>query len=208
MNKLTLSIAMLAIAGVASADILVPNGDFETAGGVGWTTDGGSWGPGAFTHTFETTGGSGDNGGYASIESSGSTWAIFVNPPEAGNAGGGIAIGDIGVTAGAVNTFTVDLKTIAGAGAGGLKVEGWNAANGMTGNSGDILATSASATWQTLTFDWAVPADTTKMIFVPLWGANSTIGYDNVGVVPEPATLGLVGLVGGAMLFIRRRFRN
>ncbi len=200
MKKLALSMAVLAMAGVASAT-LIPNGDFEN-GGDQWTEASG----GGIIFAYPATGGNG--GGYASMDATSGDWGVLVSPPEAGNVGGGIAIGDIGVTAGAVNTFTIDLKTIAGAGAGGLKVEGWNAANGMTGNSGDILATSASATWQTLTFDWAVPADTTKMIFVPLWGANSTIGYDNVGVVPEPATLGLVGLVGGAMLFIRRRFRN
>jgi hypothetical protein len=30
--------------------------------------------------------------------------------------------------------------------------------------------------------------------------------YQDVGAIPEPATLGLIGLCGGAMLFMRRRF--
>lgn len=43
------------------------------------------------------------------------------------------------------------------------------------------------------------------------WGADGTgkgLGIDNVSVtaIPEPATMGLVALFGGAVLFIRRRF--
>jgi len=38
-------------------------------------------------------------------------------------------------------------------------------------------------------------------------GAVPIVGFDNVGVVPEPATLGLLSIAGGAMLFMRRRMR-
>ena len=34
---------------------------------------------------------------------------------------------------------------------------------------------------------------------------SSTVLFDNVNVIPEPATLGLVGLFGGGILFIRRK---
>lgn len=30
--------------------------------------------------------------------------------------------------------------------------------------------------------------------------------YEDVNAIPEPATLGMIGAFGGAMLFIRRRF--
>lgn len=41
------------------------------------------------------------------------------------------------------------------------------------------------------------------------WGANDYANIDSVTlteVVPEPATLGMVGLIGGAIVFVRRRF--
>ncbi len=200
MNKLTLSIAMLAMAGVASAALLVPNGDFES-GSAGWTEVFG----GTTTYTYETTGGSGDNGAYATIDSAAGGWAILVGPGDNGAGGDGYLIGDIGVTAGATHTFTIDLISLAGgSGTGGLKVEAW-AGNAHIANSGDQWRASGSTEWETFTFDWAVPAGTEKMLFVPLaaHGAGK-IGLDNIGVVPEPATLGLLGLAGGAMVFLRR----
>jgi len=39
------------------------------------------------------------------------------------------------------------------------------------------------------------------------WG-SATATLENVSVVPEPATLGLLGIFGGAMLFFRRRFKR
>ena len=212
MKKLTLSLAILAMAGVAGAAILVPNGDFETAitdfgTDANWRTDGGEWGIGGYTPTYQATGGSGDNGGYAQIESWGDNWSIFVNPVDAGDAGGGIPIADLGVTAGTTETFTIDLKNFAGTNPGGLKVEAWRADNTLAGYMPDNRPAAGSATWMTHTFDWEVPADATKLIFVPVWGANSTVGFDNVGVVPEPATFGLLGLASAAM-YVVRRFRG
>ena len=40
MKKLALTVALVAVAGMASAAILVPNGDFEVAGGADWVSDG------------------------------------------------------------------------------------------------------------------------------------------------------------------------
>lgn len=209
MKKMTLFAAAVAMVGVANAALfIVPNGDFEAGDDGNWTTDGGEWDVGGYTASYEATGGSGDDGGYGQIESWGANWSIFVNPPTAGAEGGGVPIGDIGVTAGTTATFTVDLKNFAGTSPGGMKVEAWGG-NVLLGNSGDVRAPSASASWQTFEFDWAVPDGTEKMIFVPLWGADSTVGFDNVGVnaIPEPATMGLMGLFGGGLMFFRRRFR-
>lgn len=210
MKKLTLSLAILAMAGVAGAAILVPNGDFETAitdfgTDANWRTDGGEWGVGGYTPSYQATGGSGDNGGYAQLESWGDNWSIFVNPVDAGDAGGGIPIADLGVTAGATETFTFDMKNFAGTNPGGLKVEAWGG-NALIGYLPDWRPATASTAWQTYEVDWDVPAGTEKLIFVPVWGADSTVGFDNVGVVPEPATFGLIGLAGAAM-FVVRRFR-
>jgi hypothetical protein len=203
MKKIALGIAVVAMVGVASAGILVPNGDFEAGDDGNWSTDGGEWGVGGYTATFETSGGSGDNGGYGQIESYGDNWSIFVNPTTAGASGGGILIETLGITAGTTETFQIDLKNFAGTSPGGMKVEAWGS-NVLIGNSGDVRAPSSYADWTTFTFDWEVPAGTDKMIFVPLWGADSTVGFDNVGVVPEPATLGLLAITGGALAFLRR----
>ncbi len=140
------------------------------------------------------------------MDATGGQWGVLVNPPEAGAAGGGIDIATVGVTAGATNTFTIDLKTFSGTAGGGMKVEAW-AGNAILGNSGDINAPGAFADWTTFTFDWAVPAGTEKMIFVPLWGANSLVGYDNVGVVPEPSTFALLGGLAalGVVMYRRRK---
>jgi hypothetical protein len=167
MRKLLLSLAALSVATVASAQItLIPNGDFEL-GGDQWTeSNGGS----AAAFSYPATGG--NTGGYGQIEEPGGGWAVLVSPVTAGAAGGGVPIGDIGVVAGASNTFSIDLKTFAGTAGGGMKVEAW-AGNALLGNSGDVNAPGAFADWTTFTFDWDVPAGTEKMIFVPLWGAGS-----------------------------------
>jgi len=210
MKKLTLSLAILAMAGMASAALLVPNGDFETAitdfgTDANWRTDGGEWGAGGYTPSYHATGGNG--GGYAQIESWGDNWSIFVNPVTAGLDGGGIPLAALGVTAGNTETFTFDMKNFAGTNPGGLKVEAWRADNTLAGYLPDWRPALATTEWVTQTVDWTVPADATKLIFVPVWGANSTVGFDNIGVVPEPATFGLLGLAGAAV-FVLRRFRG
>ena len=201
--KLLTALAVLAMAGVASADLLVANGDFELAGA--------SWAEaqsGETTFTYETSGGStlgAAGGAYAQLANPGAGWAVLVSPPEAGADGGGTLIADLGVTANALNNFQVDLKTFAGTAGGGLKIEAWGG-NAILGNSGDVNAPGAFADWTTFTVPYFVPAGTDKIIMVPLWGAGSTVGYDNVGtdVVPEPATAGLLALAGLSMFVIRR----
>ncbi|MDF7798290.1 PEP-CTERM sorting domain-containing protein [Pontiellaceae bacterium B1224] len=210
--KILAAFAVATVVGVANADVLVPNGNFSAGDDGSWTVDGGVWGSsGSFTPTFEATGGSGDNGGYGQMEANGEVWAIFVNPAESPSVGGGIPVASLGIVPDGTTSydFMIDLKTFAGTAGGGMKVEGYNDVNGSTFNTGDINF-GAHADWTQELIPVVVPADTTKIVFVPLWGADSTIGYDNVGVagvVPEPATLGLFGLAGGAMLFLRRRFR-
>lgn len=39
------------------------------------------------------------------------------------------------------------------------------------------------------------------------WG-SATATLENVNVVPEPATFGLIGIFGGGLLFLRRRFKR
>jgi autotransporter-associated beta strand protein len=158
--------------------VLIPNGDFSD-GTNNWDEAGG--GPG-YGWSYPTNGGSG-GGGYGSIGADASSWAILVSPVEPGAAGGGWAITNLGITAGATTTFSIDLKTFSGLNNGGMKVEAWGG-NSLLGNSGDVRPIGAAFTdWTTFTFDWLVPAGTEKMIFVPLWGGGSVVGVDNVGVL-------------------------
>jgi hypothetical protein len=203
-NKiLPLALAMLGcLALPASAYILIPNGNFEN-GGENWVDAAGG---GSASFSYPTTGGTG-GGGYGQIVNAGG-WAVLVSPPAAGAVGGGWPIATVGVTAGISNKFRLDLKTFVGSDNGGMKVEAW-AGNAILGNSGEVKAPGAAFTdWTTFTFDWLVPAATEKMIFVPIWGADSTVGFDNVGVVPEPSTYALLALGAaglGAHLVRRRR---
>jgi hypothetical protein len=197
--KLLTAFAVLAVVGVASADIYVPNGQFTTPDGADWVFNDNS-----VDVTYPATGG--DGGGYGRMEENGNGgWGGVlvseVNPTQ------GLALAPLGLTAGVESTYTIDMINLSGgAFVAGMKIEGWNSVGGLTGDSGNIEF-APTASWATYTFDYTLPAGTTGVKFVPLLvvqPVGSTVGFDNVGVVPEPATFGLLGLAGGAMIFIRR----
>ena len=198
MKKLTLGIAILAMAGVASATILVPNGDFETGDNTSWVeVQGGGLGAG---YQYPTSGGVGDSG-YGQIDSTAGSWAIWVAnaPAEI------IPLSYFGVSAGDTITVTMDmieLNNPNGLETAGIKMENWTA-TGVINDTGDMKVKVADV-WTTYTWDFTIDSAATHIKFVPVQHNELSIGYDNVGVVPEPATLGLLGLAG-AGLFIRRR---
>ena len=71
--------------------LLIPNGDFEN-GGDAW----GNAEPGGVTLSYESTGGSGDNGGYAMHgRDPGTEWAVLVNPTTSAADGGGIELASL-----------------------------------------------------------------------------------------------------------------
>ncbi len=205
-NRLLITtVALLGfMANSISAAILIPNGDFSN-GSENWLkVSGGGEGP---ADTFPT---GGNPGGYGSITPVGG-WGIMVSPIVAGAAGGGVPIASLSLTAGGSVTFTYDSINLSGAGpVGGFKWEAWGN-NALVGNTGETFPTliGDGSTWQTYTYNWTLPALTDKIIFVPLWaggGNASTIGVDNVGVVPEPSSALLLGLFG--LGFLARRTRR
>jgi hypothetical protein len=216
-NKiLPLTLAMLGcLALPASGYILVPNGDFSL-GNEGWAQNGGSTGQVPAT-TFPT---GGNPGGYGIVTPSGG-WGILVGPALNPNnqSGPGWDLSLFGLTGGdsitvrwdSINLGVGNTGPTAGA-VGGMKIEGW-ANNASVGNSGDrfVSPIGTGATWESYSTTWTLPANATQLLVVPLWaggGNASTVGFDNVGVVPEPSTYALLALGAaglGAHLVRRRR---
>jgi hypothetical protein len=77
-----------------------------------------------------------------------------------------------------------------------------------TGGDGVTAAPSASNEWQQFGFSFTASSTTTTLSFESNLtggdGASTDILLDNVTVIPEPASLALLGL-GGLMMFRRRR---
>ena len=210
---LPLTLAMLGcLALPASGYILIPNGDFSQ-GGTGWIANSGL---GEQPPVTFATGG--NPGGYGTVTPNGG-WGILVSPTAAGATGAGYDLASLGLTAGGPVTFRWDSihlgvgNTGPSAGpVGGMKVEAW-ANNVLVDNTGDQYGAlvGTGATWESYSYTWTLPATAQKLIFVPLWagGADTTtVGFDNVGVVPEPSTYALLALGAaglGAHLVRRRR---
>jgi len=192
-TKLLTAIVVLAMAAVASADILVPNGDFSAGQGT-WINDG------AAVITYAAIGG--NPGGYADMDSTGGNWGVLVIDATLAQLGG--------VTIGSTQSFTFDMFGVAGGELAGMKVEAWDAGAMISNFTGDTKF-NATTGWLTYTTpDIVVPAGTTFFKFVPLSVDSGHVGFDNVGIVsviPEPATMGLFALAGGLLMFVRR-FRS
>ncbi len=188
MKKMMLVLSIAAMIGVtqAATSVLVfDNADFHN----GLT----GWGYAADGVTFS------DGGGYGVMDNSGGGgWGVLVATDA------GISLASLGLTAGETYTFTMDMKVLddsTGVQAG-IKLESW-AGGAHVSDTGDIKG-DITDTWTTYSWDYTVDAGADALKLVPLWGSGASVGYDNLSVVvPEPATMALLGL--GAFVLRRKK---
>lgn len=210
-KKLTLCALSGAAINAHAADVLIPNGDFSTPGGSGFSF----FESAAGVVSFPATGGSGDDGGYGLVNNTLGSWGGgLVSPPDNFYpANQGIPLASLGLVAGNTYTFSMDMKNFAGTGKGGLKLEAWNGGAGAASNTGDMPASGSSSSWATYTWNYTIPTGTTSIKIVPVvtppTGATNadSIGFDNIKVnntpvVPPPIVPvvpnGDFSLAGGA----------
>ena len=199
-------VILLTCAGLASANLLT-NGDFEQAG-VGGAEDAAGW---FQTNPFVVTP------------------VADVNPPGHGDFTMLIQDNDaafhwasqkVAATAGQEYTASAEFKAKLNAGeAAWVLIDWFDAADNVVGSfelSDDYAVGDgdyADFAWVTRSVTAVAPATTTQIgirLFTSLDGqGDSGVWADNADIVaiPEPATMGLFGLMGGAMLWARKRFR-
>jgi hypothetical protein len=149
----------------------IPNADFES-GLDNW----GSALSGEATTSAEN--------GYGIIDhSAGGGWgAVLV-----ANGDAPIAIENFdGIAPGNTHDFFMDMKLLSGSSNGGLKLEFKNADGGAISDTGDMKPDliGDGTTFETYTFNVSIPAGTASIKVVPLWGADSSVAFDNISYNP------------------------
>ena len=202
MKKLTLTIAVLAIAGLSSAALNIQNANFDNDSAWAWGDSNTGWGSTSDTYHDAVNGtgvayvNSTEGGGYAVIHQKVSV------------AGSGIQGGDVVTMSAFVQAAVGESEGIAL-----LKLESWGGADGSTDLGAAVEHVfTASEAGAIESFDYTVASGTTYLTVVVGatggWGGataqNGNFSFDNVQVVPEPATMGLIGLFGGGMMALRR----
>jgi hypothetical protein len=188
-------LSMLNVAGAINTTNYVPDGQFESPNG-----DVGPWQNmfGGDTISFLSTGGNPD--GCVQIADAGSYGGIaYVNPPASNQP----TLASLGLTAGQTYTFVMDMQIVSGSSIGGIKIESWSDTAGL-GNSGDMRPLSGTTSWATYSFTYKISLGATHLNFVPIWGFNSTVNYDNIGVVipgPAPATVSITSPTNGQVVY-------
>lgn len=157
----------------------IPNPGFEIPGGAGWSAVSGG---GTTTFSYPTSGG--NPGGYGIMNNT-SGWAVFVS-----NGNNLLTIGPGGqlpLTAGTTATFAMDMKILSGANIGKFKVDFFLPGNSAIpdASTGDMTPTlsGAGTEWATYTFSAPIPVGMAAVKLVPVAGANSSVGFDNIRIV-------------------------
>ncbi len=190
MKKISLILAVFMMLGFANAAVTnyFPNGNFSLPGGTNWVE---VFGGGTTTYSYPTSGG--NPGGYGIMNNS-SGWGIWVGGDTAP-----LTLSSYGLVAGGSYTFVMDMKNIAGTGIGKLKIESW-AGGSLLSDTGDIPASSQTASWATYSFPVTLNAAATGIKVVPVAGTASQIGYDNLGVIvsASPLTVSITSPANGS----------
>jgi len=200
-GKLSMGV-LIACTGLAGANLLT-NGDFETQG-AGGTDDAAGW---FRTNTsivgrYNETGQAGHGDWELLLQDNADAWhwASQIVP----------------ATAGVEYTASIQMKGVLQAGEiGYVYIDFQDSGGASLGAQWSEYVSSdadyADFAWVTRTKVATAPAGTAQIEFramTKLDGqGNSGVWMDNAELVPEPATMGLFGLMGGAMLWARRRFR-
>jgi hypothetical protein len=198
-KKLLGTMALVAMSSVSQAQFttnLFPNGDFANGGPTAdWVEVSGG---GTFGYGYPDSGG--NPGNYGVITNVSGGWAIWV-----GGDATPLPLESLGLVPGTTYTFLQDMITLAGTNTGGLKVESWGPSGQILPNSGDMRPpTWTTNGWATYTFNYTIQPGATGIKVVPLWGVNSTVGYDNFRVrVPLtlPFTAQITSPTNGATVF-------
>jgi hypothetical protein len=142
------------------------------------------------TTTFSFPDAGGNPGGFAQITNT-DGWAVIVS-----NGAAIIPAEKFGIIEEGNYEFKMDMKIFAGTGLGGLKVEFYDDSEQGLGDSGELFPVliGNGSTWETYTFEVFVFDGVTGIKVVPLWGSESTVGYDNIRT-PGPA--GFAGWISG-----------
>jgi len=182
MKKLLPCLAAITLAtAVHAANVTnyFPNGQFEDGGAGAWVEGG------CAAYNYPTEGG--NPNGYGIIDDWASCWGIWVGGDTIP-----LSLASLGLTAGQTYTFVQDMKINSGPNIGGLKIESWTTNNAgvwsHVNNSGDMRPLSGTSNWATYSFTYTISPSAKGLKIVPLWGANSAVGFDNLGVVLVGAT--------------------
>lgn len=174
---LLLSLPMLALPGYAD---LFLNGDF-TNGPTSWQEGSGG---GDFTFDYPATGGNPGGHGVIDNTAGGEGFGLLVTD------GGEITtLSSLGLTAGQTYRFSHDMIRFSGPNLGGFKVDFFSGTDpASTPSTGDLFPEPIGGgdSWQTYDYLVTIPADADGLKGVLLWGADSSVGFDNVQVDTTP----------------------
>jgi hypothetical protein len=162
-------------ASVNAATIPFPTGDFETGTRGTWA----QVGPVSFDYPLTE----GNPNGFGRMTSTGGQWGIWV-----GNNDAFINISDYGLVAGKAYTFSQDMKIFGtGSRIGGFKLD-WFPDGGSTQDM-YVSKIGDGTAWNTYNFPVTIPPGKTAFKIVPLWGPNTSVGFDNIRVNNTPTTI-------------------